>query len=63
MEEMNKLLAKRWVFGPPQTQPLVRDLPLLSINVQPMPGPRAHCPPGSAKQGTVNQVPLPGGSA
>lgn len=58
MEEMNKLLAKRWVFRPPQTQRLSRDLLPLTIKVQPLASPRAHCHLGSAKQGTVSQFPV-----
>lgn len=63
MEEMNKLLAKRWVFSAPQTQLLGRDLLLLGVQVQPLPSPRAHCHLGSAKQGTVSQAPLLQGPA
>lgn len=63
MEEMNKLLAKRWVFSAPQTQLLGRDLLLFGVQVQPLPSPRAHCHLGSAKQGTVSQAPLLRGPA
>lgn len=53
MEEMNKLLAKRWVSGCPRT---CQDASALSIKGQSLPSPRTHCHQGTALQGPTNQV-------
>lgn len=62
MEEMNKLLAKRWVpRPPPPTQPLVRDPLLLGLKALCLPGLRARCHLGSAKPGMLIELPSSGG--